>query len=79
MRHVVSVGDRECVNLDFPKSSTDIIAPLHKHAQGTSMPRAHKKYTVPQVDKGIFLPCYYVKMCRRVSRAYSPVLHIFTK
>ena len=22
MRHVVSVGDRECVNLDFPKSST---------------------------------------------------------
>ena len=25
MRHVVSVGDRECVNLDFPKSSTVLV------------------------------------------------------
>ena len=61
MRYVVSVGDRECVNLDFLKSSTYIhidiyIAPLH--AQGTSMPRAHNVYrTVPQVDKGTSLPC----------------------
>ena len=48
MRYVVSVGDREWVNLDFPKSNTYIhiyiyIAPLH--AQGTSRPRAYKIYS----------------------------------
>ena len=26
--------------------------------------RVRIKYTVPQVDKGTSLPCYYVKMCR---------------
>ena len=38
------------------------IAPLH--AQGTSMPRAHKMVQFLSVDKGTSLPCYYVKMCR---------------
>ena len=77
MRYVVSVGDRECVNLDFPKFCTytyihiDIyIAPLH--AQGTSMPRAHKIYSSSGRQRNI--PSL---LCKNVYNRCHMHIHLF--